>query len=295
MSKLIRLILSLIFFAGFAAGCSNTTNVSDADQIKTLAAQTVDALAIQKTQTAAVQPDNTSTPQVVVITATDTPAAIPPTATTAPVVLPSTTPDLTIGAVELFFKAGGTSVADSGSLAAGATRKLKLRLGINQLLELVLTSSANDMTVGVRGQDGGVLRDPATLMVWNGWLPSTQYYIITLYAPTATNYSLNIIVPARLSFSGSSTTTSYTGPIAQPDTVDFLVHGNAGQNMNVTLASAHSDVLLTIYGLDDGSPLVRYVSGATSWDGSLPATQDYVIQARATGSSTSFTVTVTMH
>ena len=140
-----------------------------------------------------------------------------------------------------------------------------------------------------------MLRAPSPLMVWNSFLPATQYYIITLYAPAASNYSLNIIVPARLNFASGSNTTSYTGPIAQPDTVEFLARGNAGQTMTVTLTSAGNDVLLTIYGLDDGQPLVRYVSGATSWTGTLPGSQDYVIEARATGSSTSFTVTVTIH
>jgi hypothetical protein len=292
MSKLLRLIISLVLFSALFSACSTDETVSNADQIKTLAAQTVVAVQINLTQTAAVAPTNTATPLVVLPTATNTPLALPPTVTSTPVVLPTATTDLTSGAIELFFKPGGTSVVDSGPLAAGSVRKLKLRLGASQLLSLVLTSSADNLTIGVQGQDGSLLRVPAPLMVWNGWLPATQYYIITLSAPSATNYSLNIIVPARLSFAPGSDTTSYSGPIAQPDTISFLAHGNIGQTMQVTLTSAGSDVLLTIYGLDDGSPIIRYVSGATSWSGPLPGTQDYVIEARATGSSTSFTVTV---
>ena len=64
--------------------------------------------------------------------------------------------------------------------------------------------------------------------------------------------------------------------------------------MTITLTSPASNVLLTIYGLDDGSPLVRYVSGATSWSGTLPATQDYMVEAFATGNNTTFTLKATI-
>lgn len=290
MLKFMRFILCFALFAGLLSACKPASSENNADQIKTLAAQTVSAKEISLTQTASVKP--TDTPIVIPPTPTNTP--LPPTVTPTqpPVIAPSATADLTSGATELFFKAGGTSVVDTGSLAAGTTRRLKLRLGISQMLMLVLTSSAGDMTIGVQGQDSSVLRAPAPLNVWQAFLPSTQYYILTLSAPSATNYSLNIVVPARLTIPAGSDHTSYSGPIAQPDTVSFLAHGNAGQTMQVTLTSPGSDVLLTIYGLDDGSPLIRYVSGATSWTGTLPGTQDYMIEARATGSSTTFTVTV---
>ncbi|HZU87434.1 MAG TPA: hypothetical protein VFF78_08115 [Anaerolineaceae bacterium] len=293
MSKIIRSFSALVLLAVLISSCAPAQPENNADQIRTLAAQTVSAMGTDLAQTAAVKPSDT--PIIIPPTATNTPLPLPPTITPALVSPPTATADLTTGAIELFFKTGGTSVVDMGSLAAGTTRRLKLRLGASQLLMLVLTSSAGDMTIGVQGQDSSVLRAPAPLNVWQSFLPATQYYILTLNAPSATNYGLNIVVPARLSIASGSTTTSYSGPITQPDTVSFLVHGNVGQNMQVTLTSAGSDVLLTIYGLDDGSPLVRYVSGATSWNGTLPGTQDYMIEARATGSSTNFTVTVTIN
>jgi hypothetical protein len=60
--------------------------------------------------------------------------------------------------------------------------------------------------------------------------------------------------------------------------VTYLLRAARGQTMTVAVIAPPNTVGLTIYGLDDGNPLVRAVSGATSWTGQLPATQDYVIQ-----------------
>ncbi len=62
--------------------------------------------------------------------------------------------------------------------------------------------------------------------------------------------------------------------------------------MTVRISSPANDVLLTIYGVEDGSPLVRYESGANQWSGVLPGTQDYMIEAVATGASSPYVMDV---
>ena len=42
-------------------------------------------------------------------------------------------------------------------------------------------------------------------------------------------------------------------------------------------------LLLTVYGVSDGQPIVRSANGATQWSGILPATQDYMIILSAPG------------
>ena len=41
--------------------------------------------------------------------------------------------------------------------------------------------------------------------------------------------------------------------------------------------------MLTIYGIQDGQPLIRSVTGATTFKGTLPGTQDYMIEAVGIG------------
>ena len=62
--------------------------------------------------------------------------------------------------------------------------------------------------------------------------------------------------------------------------------------MSVAILSPHNNILLTIYGLQDGNPLVRSVSGATNWTGVLPGTQDYMIEAVATGATSNYIIQV---
>ena len=64
----------------------------------------------------------------------------------------------------------------------------------------------------------------------------------------------------------------------------FLMRALQDQTLNVKIISTVGDVFLTIYGLQDGQPYIRSVTGQTSYSFKLPATQDYVIQCVNTGS-----------
>ena len=64
--------------------------------------------------------------------------------------------------------------------------------------------------------------------------------------------------------------------------------------MTVNIDSPNDNVLLTIVGAD-GIPLTNgNMSGATSWTGELPATQDYTLRAIGTLEPASYTLTVTI-
>lgn len=63
----------------------------------------------------------------------------------------------------------------------------------------------------------------------------------------------------------------------------------------MTVNLTGSNVGLTIYGLQDGQPLVRATGGATSFNGKLPTTQDYILNVVPAVDSTTFTMTVTVN
>ena len=64
--------------------------------------------------------------------------------------------------------------------------------------------------------------------------------------------------------------------------------------MTVVITSPNNDVLLTVYGFETGDPLVRYVSGAWQWSGTLPASQDYMIHAVSVGAATGYRVDISI-
>jgi hypothetical protein len=68
----------------------------------------------------------------------------------------------------------------------------------------------------------------------------------------------------------------------------------AGQTLTATLQSAGNSVVLSIYGFQDGMPMVRSAEDATSFTSKLSATQDYIIKAVQTGTPVDYKLTITV-
>lgn len=188
---------------------------------------------------------------------------------------PATGPGMT----RIIFAQGATEAQTQGSLAARQSRDFVVNAGQGQTMMLDLSSSTDDATLVVTGAqvvNPQVLR--ASPVGWLGLLPATEDYIIRVTAGSAaTNFSLNVLIPQRITFAPGSISKTVTGVTAERRIVRYLLRASAGQTMTATVIAPPDTAGLTIYGLDDGSPLVRAVSGATAWTGQLPGTQDYVI------------------
>jgi len=170
-----------------------------------------------------------------------------------------------------------------------------VRAMANQTMLATIYSPNNNVYLGVVGLSDGIplLRTAAGATQFTGVLPHSQDYRLTLFSPDQnSNYTLQVIIPARIKFAHGAYSASVDGYVGGKSTNYYLLRASAGQTMTVTILSPHNDVLLTIYGMQDGSPLVRYVSGATTWSGVLPGTQDYMIEAVSVGANTSYTLQV---
>jgi hypothetical protein len=242
-------------------------------------------------------------PPTEIPTATAAPSATPPPTTAPPAVAPTVTarptetplptvalptpyPTLRPGpVVRISFQTGATSAVVDGLVAVGGQNRYRLRASAQQLMMLGLYSPVEDVYLAVRGETDGrtLLAADARSAAWQGQSPITQDYRITVYGGQVdAEYSLSVIIPRRISFKSGATSTRVQGNVAVQSTVTYLAHARGGQTMTVTITAPYDDVLLTIYGLEDGQPLVRAVSGATSWSGTLPGTQDYVIDVVGT-------------
>ncbi len=168
----------------------------------------------------------------------------------------------------------------------------------NQVMLATIYSPNNNVYLGVVGLSDGIplLRTVAGATQFTGVLPLNQDYRLIVFSPDQkTNYTLQVIIPARIKFAHGAYSASVDGHVSGNSVNYYLLRASAGQTMSVAILSPHNDILLTIYGLQDGSPLIRSVSGATTWTGVLPGTQDYMIEAVSVGGASNYTIQVSVH
>ncbi|HEY6042723.1 MAG TPA: NBR1-Ig-like domain-containing protein [Anaerolineae bacterium] len=204
------------------------------------------------------------------------------------------------GSSRITFAADATDETVSGNLNANQIKQYVIRILQDQTVILNLSSASSTariQVIGTQGASPNVIRSAPESGFWLGTIPVTGDYILQISAGTqGGNYSLNVSVPRRLTFAPGAISLAVNGSTASRRIVTYLLRASAGQLMAVNLVAPLNTSGITIYGLADGSPLVNAnMSGATSWTGNLPGTQDYVIQVvPAVDGAFSYTLQVTV-
>jgi hypothetical protein len=195
------------------------------------------------------------------------------------------------------FAPGATSGEVKGQVGSGKIDEYMLKAQAGQWMLVNIFSPKSDVLLGVTGLSDGqpYLRSAAGAASWQGKLPTTQDYSLkAVSSGTTAPYTLQVTIPARITFKPGATGASVEGRLAAQDQHQYVLKAAKGQTMTATIQSPRNDVLLEIYGFEDGQPLVRVPMGATTWTGVLPATQDYSIKAVAVGGPTSYKMDVTV-
>ncbi len=207
-------------------------------------------------------------------------AAPPPTSVVPPTSVPPPPPP----GQAIKFAAGATEAEAQGQLPANGIATYTLAASAGQNMSLSLSSNSNTARIAVLSPAGAPLppqRSNPEGTYWQGNLPANGTYVLQVLAgngaPTA-NFSLNVTIPVRITFAPGAISAQVQGTTSQGRIVTYLLKANGGQTMTAALNAPPNSAGITIYGLDDGQPLIRSQSGATSFNGQLPATQDYVIQ-----------------
>ena len=140
----------------------------------------------------------------------------------------------------------------------------------------------HDVIFSVTGLgDGIVLLDPSLkLYSWQTMLTVTQDYLVQVKSlgSSAELFTLNVITPARVKFDVGSDTTLLKDSTPGGWNVSYVLRASAGQRMVLNLYPPDGNVVLSMYGYQDGQPYLRYVTEQTTFGMVLPATQDYIIQ-----------------
>lgn len=146
---------------------------------------------------------------------------------------------------------------------------------------IVMTNSFNnDVTMSIKTKGGtSMLNVASKLSNWQGTLPTTEDYYISIYGgTTAENFTLSVEIPARIKFAPGADSANVSGKTVGGYNAAYTVFAAQGQNMKATLNGVGSNAALTIYGFSDGQPYMRSVTGATDFNLKLPLTQDYIIE-----------------
>lgn len=207
----------------------------------------------------------------------------------------------------LWFKPGGTYTFAQNSIGAGEWQTYQIRAMANQTLIVSVASDQNDVFVGINGIQGGqqLLSTNTLTGHWTGKLPQTQDYALTLTTNNPdTNYFMAVEIPANIRFVSGANSTVVDGhieifdPTAFPSVdnhVTYLLYASAGQTMDVQLSSPHLEALsLGVYGKEDGQPYQRYQVKNNGFYSVLPLTQGYYLKVFSNGTSTDFTLKITI-
>lgn len=178
------------------------------------------------------------------------------------------------------FEEGGTAAVVEGNLDTNGSHAYVLNLQADQLLE-VSVSPPDELQLVIYGQDGTVIRSGMGQgAFFRGTVPTGQDYIMQISTSgDAMPYTMNVLVPERISFEAGTSFAEVSGSAKAFDSHAYVVHVLADQTMQLTV-SANSDVQTTIYGVD-GTVLKSGMGGGPDFNGSLPSDQDYIIMVRA--------------
>ncbi len=227
---------------------------------------------------------------------------------TVPPLLPAatTTP---AAPVRLSVPAGGTSVSATYIVDAYGRDGYLVRALAGQTMYVSIDSPdniANFSLVGVR--DGQPLKRLENEdRAWQGMLPATQDYLITVANPLGVRVQYTLYVsfsplqgnaptvtpqpsgpPQRIVFPAGGTTATVSGTAPQ----SYVLRALAGQVMSIQLY-ADGIAAFSVSGAD-GTVLKSSGIGAGSWSGDLPSNQDYTITVIPVSGSTGFTLVVTV-
>lgn len=187
------------------------------------------------------------------------------------------------------FEAGATSTTIRGEMDQPYRHFYVFRAMAGQRLQIVIHSDGNRANFGVSGLADGQPYKRVENESRDWWiiLPTTQDYRLTIAAFAPTSYELTMEIvsvdtapePTRIEFEPGSTTEMVWGRVEPNEEDLYLFRALAGQSGVVDFNST-SAPLFTMVGVDSGEVL-KPMSNERTWEGTFPATQDYLVRVVA--------------
>ena len=125
-------------------------------------------------------------------------------------------------------------------------------------------------------------------------VPVATLTFVPSQSPPATLTPITPSAPTRIQFEPGGISATVQSTVTFPNRVEYILTAMKNQRMTVALDSADATVNFLVFGLSDHSTLKRFETEERVWNGTLPATQDYLISVAIRNGSADFTLTVTI-
>ncbi len=226
----------------------------------------------------------------------DTSTALPPTQTSAPTASPTAGTATAPAPVNIVFAPGTTTTEQDGTIQPNQVQTYTVSAGQNQPMLLALNSGNGDVTLGVSEPDGNKLLDPEKKwMYWEWILPKTELYTIQVYGGASPQtYALSVEVAQLVSFPAGASSVTLSGSTPKGYVFAYALACKANQVMTASLNVPNTTAYIDILGIASGT-LLSPTDQATKWSGTLPSTQDYIIEViPVNGQVADYTLTVSV-
>ncbi|MCB0197489.1 MAG: hypothetical protein KDJ65_36420, partial [Anaerolineae bacterium] len=198
-------------------------------------------------------------------------------------------------ATRLEFEPGAFGTQLSNSIDSGETQRYVVEAQAGQPLAARFPTGLGVKLI-IFGADGNVLLpDSANATSWQGLLPDPQAYFIDVksVAGVPVDYTLEVVLPPvaeeaptqsgttaeRIVFEPGNPVAQVQGRVNPGQFRRYVIEMGAGQAILVRFPSGIG-VQLVIAG-EDGTILLPETANANSWQGELPATQNYMLDVRS--------------
>jgi hypothetical protein len=186
----------------------------------------------------------------------------------------------------ILFAPRATQTTVEGYLPANDSKVYVMRVAAGQYVAMDATVGAagQGLRFSIVGADGTVVKPMGEGHV-RTVIGSTQDYYVKLRSDVgAVSYRMSVLIPVRIRFAPGAISARVTGSLAPDGAHDYVLSALAGQRMIVTPHAAQGRVGLVISGVD-GQVLLSGRVGPPGgcYDGTLPATQDYLLNVRDEG------------
>ena len=179
----------------------------------------------------------------------------------------------------LFFRPGETMTVVQGSIQPGQIVTYSVSAKQYQPLMLILGDPNDDLSLGVLDPNGHSLLDPADMYTYWQWqLPMTGNYTIQVVGGLTTeNFILTTKVGKLYTYPADGTSIKIYATTLKGLIKSYAFRLSAGVVMTVSLNVPSSTAYLDVFGVQTGS-LLNASDHATTWTGTMPSTQEYVVE-----------------
>jgi hypothetical protein len=190
------------------------------------------------------------------------------------------------------FAPGATQTIAEDELAAHSKHDYIIGVQADQVLEVDVTSREAVQLV-IYGVDGTLLKSGmGGGAFFRGPVPDTQEYVVSLVTGAeAAAYRMSVEIPVRIQFAPGETAATERGELEPYQRRSYVLRAVEGQSLRVSVAAPAGAVQLVLYGLD-GTVLRSGMGEGTTFEGTVPSSQDYVIGVTAGDAAASYTLEV---